>query len=85
VLVDVGEDFNINPEAINAAITDRTRAIMPVHYSGQACDLAAIYELASRQRVVERFDLSIVAEQISLVYRKLLIRKGLNHSAEDSQ
>lgn len=48
VLVDVGADFNVTAAAIEAAITPRTRAIMPVHYSGQACDLAAIYEVALR-------------------------------------
>ena len=47
VLVDVGEDFNVTPEAIEAAITLRTKAIMPVHYGGQACDLDLIYALAA--------------------------------------
>ena len=51
VLVDVGEDFNLTPGAIEAAITPRTKAIMPVHFSGQACDLAAIYELAVRHNL----------------------------------
>jgi len=49
VLVDVGEDFNVTPGAIEAAITPRTRAIVPVHFGGQACDLDAIYEVASRR------------------------------------
>jgi dTDP-4-amino-4,6-dideoxygalactose transaminase len=48
VLVDVGEDLNVTPEAIEAAITPYTKAILPVHYSGQACDLNAIYALAAR-------------------------------------
>ncbi len=47
VLVDVGEDLNVTPEAIEAAITPRTKAIVPVHYAGQPCDLAAIYRIAS--------------------------------------
>lgn len=47
VLVDVGEDFNVTADAIAAAITPRTRAIMPVHFAGQACDLAAVYTLAA--------------------------------------
>jgi dTDP-4-amino-4,6-dideoxygalactose transaminase len=51
VLVDVGEDFNLTPEAIEAAITQRTKAIMPVHYSGQACDMKPIYELAARHNL----------------------------------
>lgn len=48
VLVDVGEDFNVTPEAIERAITSRTRAIIPVHYGGQPCDLDAIYDIAAR-------------------------------------
>jgi dTDP-4-amino-4,6-dideoxygalactose transaminase len=51
VLVDVGEDFNLTLEAIEAAITQRTKAIMPVHYSGQACDMNPIYELAARHNL----------------------------------
>src|SRR3972149_5590370 len=46
VLVDVGQDFNVTSEAIAAAITPRTKAIVLVHFSGQACDLAAIHEVA---------------------------------------
>jgi dTDP-4-amino-4,6-dideoxygalactose transaminase len=46
VLVDVDEDLNISAEAVRAAITPRTKAIMPVHFAGQACDLSAIYALA---------------------------------------
>ena len=48
VLVDVGDDLNVDPDAIEAAITPRTRAIMPVHYGGQACDLERVYGLAAR-------------------------------------
>lgn len=40
--------FNINPELIEAAITDKTKAIMPVHLYGQACDMDPIMEIAKR-------------------------------------
>src|SRR5439155_10106234 len=56
VLVDIDPDFQISPAAVERAITSRTKAIMPVHYAGQACDLDAIYELAASQ------DLSIVED-----------------------
>lgn len=49
VLVDVGAEFNVTPEAIEAAITPRTRAVIPVHYAGQPCDLEQIYALAERR------------------------------------
>jgi len=51
VLVDVGDDFNVTPQAIESAITPRTKAIIPVHYGGQPCDLAPIYELAARHHI----------------------------------
>ena len=51
VLVDIGPDFQIDPAAVEKAITGKTRAIMPVHYAGQACDLSAIYDLASRHNL----------------------------------
>ena len=56
VLVDVGEDFNVTPEAIERAITPRTKAIIPVHYGGQPCDLEAIYSIAAR------YNLSVVED-----------------------
>ena len=47
--------FNMDPERIEAAITARTRAIMPVHLYGQPADLDAINEIAQRNglRVIE--------------------------------
>jgi dTDP-4-amino-4,6-dideoxygalactose transaminase len=46
VLVDVGEDFSVQAETIERAITTKTKAIILVHYSGQACDLTAVYDIA---------------------------------------
>jgi dTDP-4-amino-4,6-dideoxygalactose transaminase len=46
VLADVGDDFNVTADSLAAAITDRTRAIMPVHFAGQSVDLDSIYRLA---------------------------------------
>lgn len=40
--------FNIDPTKIEAAITDKTRAIMPVHLYGQACDMDPIMEVAKK-------------------------------------
>ncbi|WP_081897700.1 DegT/DnrJ/EryC1/StrS aminotransferase family protein [Massilia sp. BSC265] len=56
VLVDVDPvTLNISPSAVAAAITPRTRAVMPVHYAGLACDMDAILALAARHglRVIE--------------------------------
>lgn len=49
VLVDcLPETLNIDPERIEAAITPRTRAIVPVHYGGLPCEMDRIGALASR-------------------------------------
>ena len=49
VFVDVRpSDLNLDPEKIEAAITPRTRAIMPVHVYGQSCDMATIIEIAGQ-------------------------------------
>jgi dTDP-4-amino-4,6-dideoxygalactose transaminase len=49
VLVDILPDtYLIDPAAIEAAITPRTKAIMPVHYSGCPCDMDAIMDIARR-------------------------------------
>jgi len=40
------ETYNINPELIPRAITKKTKAIMPVHLYGQACEMDSIMEIA---------------------------------------
>lgn len=56
VFVDIREDtLNLDERLIEAAITPRTRAIVPVHYAGVACEMDAIMAVAKRHglRVVE--------------------------------
>lgn len=55
VFVDVLPDQNIDPELIEAAITERTRAIMPVHLTGRIADMDRICAVAERHglRVIE--------------------------------
>ncbi len=45
------EDLNINPEEIGKKITARTKAIMPVHFSGAPCAMDAIFALADRHGI----------------------------------
>lgn len=51
VFVDVADDLNIDPERIDAAITPRTKAIMPVHLCGRIADMVTIGEIARRRGV----------------------------------
>jgi dTDP-4-amino-4,6-dideoxygalactose transaminase len=56
VFVDVDPaTLNLSPTAVEAAITGRSRAIVPVHYAGMACDMDALLEVARTHglRVVE--------------------------------
>jgi len=56
VFVDIDpETFNIDPNRIEEAITDRTRAILPVHFAGELADIEAIMDIANRHnlKVVE--------------------------------
>ncbi len=41
----------IDPKEIEKKITPRTRAIVPVHYSGEVCDLDSIYEIAKQHNL----------------------------------
>jgi dTDP-4-amino-4,6-dideoxygalactose transaminase len=51
-MADVDSTLNISPVAIEAQVTERTRAIMPVHYGGLPCDMDAILEIAKRHRLL---------------------------------
>lgn len=52
VLVDVNpQTFNIDPNAIRAAITDKTVAIVPVHLFGQCADMEEIMKIASEHNI----------------------------------
>jgi dTDP-4-amino-4,6-dideoxygalactose transaminase len=48
VIVDIDESVTIDPRAIEAAIGPRTRAVVPVHMWGAACDMDAIMDIARR-------------------------------------
>lgn len=49
VFVDIDPDtYNIDADGIEAAITERTFAIMPVHFGGRACDMDRILEVARK-------------------------------------
>ncbi|MEX2230591.1 MAG: DegT/DnrJ/EryC1/StrS family aminotransferase [Cyclobacteriaceae bacterium] len=52
VFVDIEPDtYNLDPSKIEAAITERTRAIIPVHFAGLACDMDAIMTIARKHQL----------------------------------
>ena len=52
VFVDIDRDtFNIDPAKIEAAITPKTKAIIPVHLYGQPCDMDPIMDIAKRHNL----------------------------------
>jgi len=56
VLADVDpRTQNIDPKAVAAAVTDKTKAILPVHFAGRACDMDPLMAVASKHglRVIE--------------------------------
>lgn len=49
VFVDVLEDtFNIDKDSFRSAITDRTKAVIPVHFAGLSCDMDSIFSIAKQ-------------------------------------
>ena len=53
VFVDINEDdYLINPNLIESAITSKTKAIMPVHLFGQVCNMGRINEIAKKHNLV---------------------------------
>jgi len=52
VFADVAADQCLDPEAVRAVLTPRTKAIMPVHLTGRMCDMAAFTALAERHHLL---------------------------------
>jgi dTDP-4-amino-4,6-dideoxygalactose transaminase len=56
VMVDIGEDFNISPEKIKAAITPKTKAIIPVDIGGWPCDYESIMAIVTDCEIAKMFN-----------------------------
>ncbi|MFC1576408.1 DegT/DnrJ/EryC1/StrS family aminotransferase, partial [Candidatus Omnitrophota bacterium] len=52
VLVDIGEDFNMDVQLLEKAITLRTKAILPVHLNGRLCDMGNMMAIARKYNLV---------------------------------
>jgi dTDP-4-amino-4,6-dideoxygalactose transaminase len=67
VFVDIEPDtYNVDPARIEAAITDRTRAVMPVHIFGQCADIDAVRDVAAPR---ELFVVEDACQAIGATYR----------------
>ncbi len=76
VLVDVDPDtFNIDPKAIEKAITSRTRAIVPVHLFGQSAPMEEIMELANR------YKLFVIEDNCQAIGSDYIFRDGRRQKA----
>jgi len=79
ILVDVEPDtLNIDPALVAAAITPRTRAVLPVHFAGHPADLDPIAELATTHRLAVIED---AAHALPARYRNRPIGAGGNPAA----
>lgn len=66
VFVDCGDDLNIDASLIEEKITERTKAIMPVHIYGRLCDMEKILSIAKRRKL---FVIEDACEAQGAVYR----------------
>jgi dTDP-4-amino-4,6-dideoxygalactose transaminase len=66
-LIDVGPDYNMDMDALERAITSKTRAVVPVHLNGRICDVERLNAIAKKH------DLLIIedsAQAVGATYRK---------------
>jgi len=53
VFADIDPDtYNIDPKEIRARITEKTKAIIPVHFTGQPCDMDEILKIAEEYNLL---------------------------------
>src|SRR5262249_4116144 len=52
LIVDIDETLTIEPDAVEAAIGPRTRAVVPVHMWGAACNMGAIMKIAEKHKLI---------------------------------
>jgi perosamine synthetase len=71
VLCDVLKDsFLLDPARLERKITSKTRAIIPVHYGGESCDMDAISDIADRHKLIIIED---AAHALPSFYKKKMI------------
>jgi dTDP-4-amino-4,6-dideoxygalactose transaminase len=63
VLVDVEEDFNISVKAVENAITEKTKVIIPVDFAGFPCDYDKLNELVNSNHIKQKFKANTVEQE----------------------
>lgn len=77
IMVDVDEDSNISLEGLRAAITPKTKAIIPVDLAGFPCDHAAILDLVNMPEVKELYQPNTEVQQM---LNRILVINDAAHS-----
>ena len=77
IFVDVGDDFNIAIERIRAAITDKTKVIIPVDFAGFPCDYNEINELVNEHSINSKFQAN---NKIQDTLGRILVLSDAAHS-----
>ncbi|MCH7604380.1 DegT/DnrJ/EryC1/StrS family aminotransferase [Patescibacteria group bacterium] len=52
ILIEVREDFLMDPAKIEEAVTEKTKAIMPIHLNGRVCEMDKIIEIAEKYNLL---------------------------------
>lgn len=73
VLADIGVDLNLDPERLSAAITSRTKAVVPVHFAGLPCAMDKIWSTATQHGMAVVED---AAHAVGSAYRGVPIGAG---------
>ena len=77
VLVDIGQDFNLDVQKLKAAITPRTKVIIPVDFGGYPCDYDAIMEVVTDKDVQRVF---VPAHENQVKLKRIMILSDAAHS-----
>jgi len=52
ILVDIGDDYNMDIDQVEKAISPRTKGIMPVHLNGRLCDMKRLMKIAEKHNLI---------------------------------
>ena len=56
VFCDIDDDLNINVDSLNKMISKKTKAILPVHYTGRACNINDISDISKKYKIPVVYD-----------------------------